>query len=70
MGVMLEKLIQRRARVALYLVDANEPLAGMICELADGFIIIADEDTSDAPLTLVDRDSIWCIVEQPATVTQ
>jgi hypothetical protein len=42
----------------------------LLCEVADGFVTIADKDALESPLTLIDRESVWCITEQPATVTQ
>lgn len=70
MGILLQRLIERRSFVNVYLVDTQEPLQGLLCGIDDGFVMLADKDEIGARLTLIDRDSVWCITEQPATVTQ
>ena len=68
---MIEKLIGRR--VSVYLIDTDTPLEGFFQGIHHGFIVLAERNNPDAEMSLIDRDSVWCITapeSQPVPVQQ
>lgn len=64
---MIEKLIGRR--VSVYLVDSENPLEGYFQGIHDGFIVLAERNNPDAEMSLIDRESVWCITAPESNPT-
>lgn len=65
----LENLIGRA--VSVYLVDSEDPLTGFYQGTDAGFLVLTARNASDAEVSFVDRESVWCITaaERSAEVT-
>jgi hypothetical protein len=56
---MIDKLIGRK--VAIYLNETETPLEGYFQGIHEGFVVLSERNNPDAEMSLIDRDSIWCI---------
>lgn len=52
--------------ISVYLDEGENPLTGYFRAAVDGFFIISE--TPDGPVTLIDREAVWCVTEQPSGV--